>query len=164
MVTKLTTAERTKLTEPCLNGWLQPPQNSCWHWVHLKCRQPPLARKKRNLHFGQSERGMENVTTLESSNKKLCTKNLLWELLLYLFCSCWGAVPALSFGTRGYWAAPTLWTSHTRFLHAVKPTKKTSIHINSIHKYEITSTITIQRLDRKNCLVQMFTCSGQYCK
>lgn len=118
------TAERTKLTEPCLNGWLQPPQNSCWHWVHLKCKQPPLTRKKRNLHFGQSERSKKNVTTWESSKKTLWTKNLQEEFLFYRFCSCWEAAPALSFGIRGCWVAPTLWTSGMRFLHAVEPTRQ----------------------------------------
>ncbi len=46
------------------------------------------------------------------------------EFLFYLFCSCWGAAPALSFGIRGCWVAPTLWTSGMRFLHAVEPTRQ----------------------------------------
>lgn len=51
-------------------------------------------------------------------------KETLVCLMLYLFCSCSEAAPALSSDTRGCWVVPTLWTSHRRFLHAVKPTRK----------------------------------------
>lgn len=53
---------KTLLTPPCLNGLLQPLQNSWPHWAHLKCMHPPRARSYRNLQFGHSTTNSSTLT------------------------------------------------------------------------------------------------------